>query len=226
MCFYEDDLPKNILKIEIGEGAIAEVAHSALIMSAKQWKDVLKTFAVVERFGLKSEDFKKISSVFENHNTLCKNETLGNPEYKGQLVKYIWELYPVFANAETFIKESDDVASISQRLAQVRKLRECLNLYFLWSLFDLLEFHEAMYFFPMNMSEVFKIFSFACEVAINSLAENPSQKMGLENAREFFADIEKCLTSKITYNELAKRYKKYDNELFYLKRAIKRSNWK
>ena len=96
----------------------------------------------------------------------------------------------------------------------------------LWNLFDLLEFHEAMYFFPMNMSEVFKIFSFACEVAINNLAENSSQKIGLGNAREFFADVEKCLISKIPYDELAKKHKKYESELFYLKRAIKQMHWK
>ncbi len=227
MCFREEDLPKNILKIEIGESTVYEIAHGALIMSARQWKDVFKNFSAVEKFGLKSEDFKKISSVFENHDALCKNETLGNPEYKGQLVKYIWELYPIFTNAETFIKESDDVASIGQRLAQVRKLRECLDLYFLWNLFDLLHFHEAMYFFPMKMSDVFQIFSFACGVAVqNNLVTNSAQKIGFENAQEFFIDVERCLTSKVSYNELAKKYEKYGDELFYLKRAIKRRHWK
>ena len=227
MCFREDDLPKNILRIEIGEGAIFEVAHNALLMSVEQWKGMFKTFPVVEKFGFKFEDFKKISSVFENHSALCKNETLGDPEYKGQLVKYIWELYSIFVSAETFIKESDDVASIGQRLAQVRKLRGCLDLYFLWNLFDLLRFQEIMCFLPMKISDAFQVFSFACGVAIqNNLVTNSAQKIGLENAQEFFTDVEKCLASKISHNELAKKYKKYGDELFYLKRAIKKCGWK
>ena len=40
MCFQEDDLSKNILKIEIGTSEISAIAYRALVTFSKQWRNV------------------------------------------------------------------------------------------------------------------------------------------------------------------------------------------
>ncbi|GHT97016.1 hypothetical protein FACS1894126_0060 [Alphaproteobacteria bacterium] len=225
MCFPENDIPRDILRVELESSEIENIAATAYAAFNRKWKKTIADIVARNSYkslGLDEHDWKKIESIADCNASSCIF-------CQGRLSKTISEIYLMLIKAEDHVKHIDDYGCINESLLKLSRLRDCVDLYLLWNLFDLTKNREALEYMSLETSVIFNYYAACCDVAIGKgIAKNLDTKKGLEMSRNFFLDAAKWISSRA--NEFPnctkkKQYTKYEDIIQLLRRAIRRGRF-